>query len=123
MTPLRQAAADYLVLRRGLGFKLRANEDALIEFTDFLDRRGATTITAAAAVEWAVSKPSTRPGFAADRLRRIRGFTRYHRLSDPATEVAPANLLPSHRHRRRPYLYSDDELARGVDCFPRTVTG
>lgn len=36
MTPLRQAATDYLALRRALGFKLRANEDALIEFTDFL---------------------------------------------------------------------------------------
>ena len=80
MTPLRQAASDYLALRRALGFKLRANEDALIEFTDFLDRRGVTTITAAAAVEWALSKPSTRPGFAADRLRRIRGFTLHHLL-------------------------------------------
>jgi integrase/recombinase XerD len=83
MTPLRQAATDYLALRRALGFKLRANEDALIEFTDFLDRRGVTTITAAAAVEWALSKPSTRPGFAADRLRRIRGFTLHHRLLRP----------------------------------------
>ena len=55
MTPLRQAASDYLALRRALGFKLRANEDALIEFTDFLDRRGVTTITAAAVVEWALS--------------------------------------------------------------------
>ena len=45
MTPLRRAATDYLALRRALGFKLRANEDALIEFTDFLDGRGVTTIT------------------------------------------------------------------------------
>jgi integrase len=116
MTPLRQAATDYLALRRALGFKLRANEDALIEFTDFLDRRGVTTIMATAAVEWALSKPSTRPGFAADRLRRIRGFTLHHRLLDPATEVTPADLLPSHRHRRQPYLYSDDELARLMAC-------
>ena len=42
MTPLRHAATDYLGLRRALGFKLRANEDALIEFTDFLDRRGVS---------------------------------------------------------------------------------
>ena len=83
MTPLRRAATDYLALRRALGFKLRANEVALIEFTDFLDGRGVTTITAAAAVEWALSKPSTRPGFAADRLRRIRGFTLHHRLGIP----------------------------------------
>ena len=69
MTPLRQAATDYLALRRALGFKLRATEDALIEFTDFLDRRGATTITAAAAVESAVAADVTRleyPGCAAN---------------------------------------------------------
>ena len=62
MTPLRRAATDYLALRRALGFKLRANEDALIEFTDFLDRRGATTITAAAAVECALVVAAGRRG-------------------------------------------------------------
>ncbi len=116
MTPLRQAVNDYLALRRALGFKLRANEDALAEFMDYLDHRGVTTITAAVAVEWAVSKPSTRLGFAADRLRRIRGFARHQLANDPNTEVPPANLLPSHRHRRSPYLYSDDELSRLMSC-------
>ena len=31
MTPLRQAVHDYLALRRAIGFKLRANEDALAD--------------------------------------------------------------------------------------------
>ena len=116
MTPLRQAVNDYLALRRALGFKLRAHEDALAEFMDYLDHRGVTTITAAIALEWAVSKPSTRLGFAADRLRRVRGFARHQLANDPNTEVPPANLLRSHRHRRSPYLYSDDELSRLMSC-------
>ena len=89
MTPLRQAVHDYLALRRAIGFKLRANEDALAEFMDYLDDRGVTTITTAIALEWAVSKPSTRLGFAADRLRRVRGFARHQLANDPNTEVPP----------------------------------
>lgn len=116
MKPLREAVQDYLTLRRTLGFKLRAHEDSLAEFMDFLDRRGVMTITTGIALEWALSKPSTRPGFAADRLRRISGFARYQSANDPATEVPPAGLLPSHRHRRPPYLYSDDELIRLMRC-------
>jgi integrase/recombinase XerD len=116
MKPLRKAMQDYLTLRRALGFKLRAHEDSLNEFMDFLDQREVTTITTSIALEWALSKPSTRPGFAADRLRRIRAFARYQLVNDPATEIPPVDLLPSHRRRRIPYLYSDDELARLLSC-------
>lgn len=116
MKPLREAMQDYLKLRRAFGFKLRAHEDSLDEFMDFLDQREVTTITTSIALEWALSKPSTRPGFAADRLRRIRAFARYQLVNDPATEVPPVNLLPSHRRRRIPYLYSDEELARLLNC-------
>lgn len=116
MKPLREAVQDYLALRRALGFKLCAHEASLAEFMDFLDQRRITTITTGIALEWALSKPSTRPGFAADRLRRVRGFSRYQLANDPATEIPPNGLLPSHRHRRQPYLYSDDELIRLMRC-------
>src|SRR5207244_11043835 len=108
MKPLREAVQDYLTFRRAIGFKLRAHQDSLVEFVDFLDQRGVTTITTGIALEWALSKPSTRPGFAADRLRRIRAFARYQLANDPATEIPPVDLLPSHRRRRPPTLYSDD---------------
>lgn len=116
MKPLREAAQDYLALRRALGFKLRATEDSLAEFLDFMEQRGATRITTAAALAWASSKPSTRPGYAADRLRRIRGFARHHLANDPATEIPPVDLLPSRLRRRQPYLYSDDEITRLLNC-------
>ncbi len=116
MKLLREAAQDYLALRRALGFKLRAHEDSLAEFLDFMERRGATRITTAAALEWAVGNASTRPGSAADRLRRVRGFARHHLANDPATEIPPVDLLPSRLRRRQPYLYSDDEVARLLSC-------
>lgn len=116
MSTLKQSVHDYLALRRSLGFKLRAAEDALAEFVVFAEQRGITRITAAIAVEWALSRSSTRPGSAADRLRHVRGFARHHLASDPATEIPPVDLLPSRLRRRQPYLYSDDEVSRLLAC-------
>jgi integrase/recombinase XerD len=116
MNPLREAVQDYLTLRRGLGFKLRETEYSLTEFVNFIDQRGVTRVTTAIALEWATSKPSTRPGSAADRLRRVRGFARHHLANDPTTEIPPVDLLPSHLCRRQPYLYSDDQIERLLSC-------
>lgn len=116
MKPLREAVQDYLALRRSLGFKLRASQDSLTEFVAFLEQREVTRITTAIALEWALRKPQTRPGRAADRLRHIRGFARHHLASDPTTEIPPVGLLPSRLRRRQPYLYSDDQVARLLAC-------
>lgn len=116
MKTLKEAIHDYLALRRSLGFKLRAAEDALAEFVAFVEHRDVTRINTAIAVEWALSRSSARPGSAADRLRHVRGFARHHLASDPTTEIPPVGLLPSHLRRRQPYLYSDDEVTRLLDC-------
>ena len=42
MSPLRQALADYLALRRrSLGYKLERAEKLLCQFIDYLEERGA----------------------------------------------------------------------------------
>jgi len=41
MKSLRDAIADYLTLRRSLGFKLRATAASLIEFASFLEQKAA----------------------------------------------------------------------------------
>ena len=41
MTDLRQALADYLRIRRRLGFKLTADQRLLENFVAFLERAGA----------------------------------------------------------------------------------
>jgi len=45
MTALRQSLADYLSLRRALGYKLQRPEKLLNQFLDFLDARSVSTIT------------------------------------------------------------------------------
>ena len=46
----RQAAAGYLAIRRGLGFKLQGYDRLLADFLGYLERSGASTITVQAAL-------------------------------------------------------------------------
>jgi hypothetical protein len=45
VSTLRQAVAEYLTLRRGLGFKLHRPGAWLEQFVSFLEKRGASYIT------------------------------------------------------------------------------
>jgi integrase/recombinase XerD len=116
MKPLRQAIQDYLALRRSLGFKLRETGICLAKFAAFLQARGAAHITTQLAVEWAQQSLSAQPATWAQRLGYVRGFARYHAASDPQTEIPPPGLLPFRPRRARPYLYSEEEIARLLRC-------
>jgi hypothetical protein len=41
----------------------------------------------------------------------VRGFARHLATLDPASEVPAQDLLPAHRPRIAPYIYTDDEIA------------
>ena len=53
MSPLREALADYLRLRRRLGFEMPQDGRLLEGFVEFLERAGAERITTELALEWA----------------------------------------------------------------------
>ena len=53
MTTLRKSLADYLELRRGMGFKLRYYERRLGRFLSFVEERGAKKITTKLAIQFA----------------------------------------------------------------------
>lgn len=116
MTPLGQAIQDYLALRRSLGFKLREAGIYLAKFAAFLEARGVEHITTALALEWVQQSPVAQPATWAQRLGHVRGFARHHRASDPQTEIPPPGLLPFQPQRARPYLYSEEEIARLLHC-------
>jgi integrase/recombinase XerD len=56
MKTLKEAIQDYLVLRRGLGFKLKKHSRFLEDFASFLDQASASRITTRLALERA-TKP------------------------------------------------------------------
>jgi integrase/recombinase XerD len=110
MNPLRKAVRDYLMMRRGLGFKLVRHETGLREFVLFLARKRSARITVNLALEWATQDAKHRPYEWAARLSIVRGFARHWSATDPSTEVPPLGLLPYRPPRAQPYFYSNHEI-------------
>jgi len=115
MNTLRSALQDYLALRRGLGYKMNDAGRLLPRFVSFLETRHEPHITAQSALQWA-QQAEVQPAEWARRLGFVRGFARYCSAADPLTEVPPAQLLPHHSTRARPYLYSEEEVQRLLDA-------
>lgn len=111
MSPLRTAVADYLSVRRALGYQLARHERLLPQFVDYLEHAGAATVTVEHALAWATLPSETSPRWQAERLSVVRGFASWLAAVDPAAEIPPADLLPCPRQRAVPYLYSDDDVA------------
>jgi integrase len=111
MTALGQAAEDYLRIRRALGFKLIEEAHLLRSFVAYMDGLDAATVTVDCAVRWATLPASAKPVHRAKRLRAVRGFARYLKTIDPATELLATDLLPTGgRSRPTPYIYSDEDI-------------
>jgi integrase len=111
MSPLRDALADYLRIRRALGYKLERAGKLLPQFLDYLERIGADTVTTERALAWATLPAAGSARWWAFRLSIVRGFAAYLQTLDPATEVPPKDLLAGRPPRATPYLYADEEIA------------
>ncbi|WP_213309302.1 hypothetical protein [Paraburkholderia sacchari] len=94
MNDLHLALADYLNLRRSLGYKLRRQEKLLNQFIkSFLDT-GAPTITTQHALTWACQPKNACNNWWSYRLSAVRGFANYLHSTDATVEVPSPDLLP-----------------------------
>ncbi|HTP14496.1 MAG TPA: tyrosine-type recombinase/integrase [Streptosporangiaceae bacterium] len=111
MGGLRQAAEDYLAMRRSLGFALVREGQMLMSFITHLEQAGAASITTELAVSWAVrTRPGVNPACRNRRLTVVRIFARHLHAIDPSAEVPPAGLMASHYPRVTPHLYTPEEI-------------
>ena len=115
MSDLRQALHDYLTIRRQLGFELKQEEKLLEGLVEFLERAGAARVRTELAVMWATST-AAHPHWWRKRLGVARGFARYLATIDPSSEVPSKDLLPAHRPRIAPYIYSPEEIQALIDA-------
>jgi integrase len=106
---LREELADYLALRRALGYRLARPEKLLGQFLDHLDLLGETCITVKTALDWA-RLPAGSSNWWAYRLAAVRGFAVYLHGLDSVHEVPAAEVLPHRPLRASPYLYSDADI-------------
>lgn len=124
MSPLREALAGYLSVRRALGFKLDRAEKLIGQFLGYLEERQAPAVTIEHALAWATAPAGAAPWWHALRLSAIRPFASWLHVLDDAHEVPPAGLIPPGPHRAVPYLYSGteiDALVKAAGCRPRRV--
>jgi integrase len=110
MSPLRGLVADYLRVRRSLGYKLIEHERFLTQFLDYLEQTQARTITVQNALTWAKLPANANPRWHGARLSALRGFAAWAQAFDPDIEVPPTGLLPMGTVRATPYLYSEDQI-------------
>lgn len=111
MNFLRQALADYLAVRRALGYRLARAEKLLTQFLAFVEDRGEEHLTIETALAWATAPAGADPNWMSRRLSDVRRFAIHLRGIDPATQVPPADILPGRSRRATPYLYSTEEIS------------
>jgi integrase/recombinase XerD len=116
MNTIREAVQEYLVMRRGLGFKLHDAGVTLLEFVSYLENQGISCITTKIALTWAQLPTTVQPAEWARRLSCVRGFARHRSATDPRTEIPPWGLLPYRPRRANPYLYTDEEIKRLLEA-------
>ena len=111
MNVLREALADYLAVRRALGYRLARAEKLLAQFLTFVEDRGEEHLTIETALAWATAPAGADPNWISRRLSDVRQFAIHLRGIDPATQVPPADILPGRSRRATPYLYSTEEIS------------
>jgi integrase len=112
VTSVTALAADYIGLRRGLGYRSPSQEKAVRAFARYLDQAGHDgPIPLELSLEWAASGVSADPRNPARRLAAVRGFLRHLAAADGATGVPAPGLLGPAGHRTPPHVYSDREVA------------
>lgn len=114
MSPLEQALAEYLRLRRSLGHDLAEAGWLLPGFVAYLDAHGARTVTIETALAWAQQAPKSPTGktttIGPRRMTAVRGFARYLSGIDANTQVPPLGLMPHRAPWRRPFIYSPADI-------------
>ncbi len=116
MSDLQTALDEYLNIRRALGFKLKNEGTALLQFLLFLEKKNASFITTDLALQWATLPENVLPTHWARRLTMVRIFAQFHSAVDPRTEIPPQGLLPFRYRRKPPYIYSDVEISRLLEA-------
>lgn len=90
VSALHRHVADYLRMRRALGYRLERAGLLLPQLVDYLEAAGASTVTADLAIAWARLPDRARPNHWAQRLAIARGFATYLQTIDPLTQVPPS---------------------------------
>ncbi len=112
MSAIRDALIKYVALRRALGAQLYEPALTLGHFVEFLETEGAEFITSSLALRWAREPEGVQPATWARRLSMVRRFATWVSAFDSRTEIPPRRLIKARHRRKKPYIYTDQEIER-----------
>jgi integrase/recombinase XerD len=116
MSALADQVAEYLALRRSLGFALKREEQLLGQFVAYLEAAGAEDVRSELAIAWAQLPATASPAHWAKRLGVVRRFAVYLRTIEETTEVPPPGIFPATRRRPAPCLFSERDVERVLEA-------
>ena len=93
MSNLRDSIAQYLALRRSLGFLMEKAENVLKNFSSFAKKEEKTFITTELVLRWLDQQSTVSAATRSARLSMVRCFAIWRRASDPRTAIIPKRLL------------------------------
>ncbi len=108
---LNQDLTRYVELHRSLGFKFRTQHSVLRNFVAFALARGDAFVQTDRVLNWAAQAQS--PPQRRNRLLTVRRFALALQAEDTRHEIPAADALGARSlQRRRPYIYTPDEIIR-----------
>lgn len=110
MTALRHALADYLAMRRTLGYTLVGTEKLLTQFVTYLEDHAEDHVSTENALAWTMLPKAAHRSWYSVRLTVVRRFAIHLHGMNPTNQVPPSGLLPGRYPRATPYLYSRQEV-------------
>lgn len=120
MSTLREQLADYLTMRRALGYQLETLEHLAGQFCDWLADQGkTTTFTIEDAVTWARLPAGADRHWWGMRLGAVRTFAVYLAANGVDVQVPPRGILPAGPCRAVPYIYTQADLGALLAACPR----
>lgn len=113
LSQLTSLVEQYLAVRAALGFTTRAARPLLLQFLAFLETQPSlASLPARVAFEWACGDVAPRAATShAARLRVVRGFLTYAKVSVPEIDVPEPGLLARLR-RSSPSLFTPEDVGR-----------
>ena len=115
MTTLSDRLVEYLDHRRRFGYRPTETTAAVLRrFSAFADDFGAESITTELFLEWRKQFKAPSDVTWGCNLSHVRGFAKWLHCVDPRTEVPSVDLIRRGSRRPRPYIYTEEELARIV---------
>ena len=111
-SPLGPVILRYLELKQALGRRYDVEARVLHSLDRFLNTSRAADLDASSFAAWCHSQQHLCSGVLRSRMRIVRNFCLYQRRRQPDCFVPDPLLFPSNHQRVRPYIFSEEEIAR-----------